>query len=153
VKLADKLAAFQARRLQEDLRLPAERLTEIEVRGSTRQFGLLMFERGIAHSGQTLSTQGLVFMGAHSYMNEGGFLRDGSFVGRYCSIGRRVTIGAGMHSMHGVSTHPALSRGSGPKYTREQLARLAVPPRRERVFTIIGTDVWIGDGAASFTDR
>jgi virginiamycin A acetyltransferase len=147
LKLADKLAAFLAGQLHEDRCLPAERLAEFEVRGPARPFGPMMFERGAAQSGQTLSTQGQVFMGAYSYMNEGGFLRDGSFVGRYCSIGRRVTVGAGMHALYGVSTHPALSRGAGPKYNREQLARLAIAPRRDRRFTIVGNDVWIGDGA------
>jgi hypothetical protein len=37
-------------------------------------------------------------------MNAGGYIRDRVFVGRYCSIGRRVTLGAGMHNMYGVST-------------------------------------------------
>lgn len=145
--LDDKLEAFRAGTLAPDEELPSHRMAEVEARGPARQFGAMMFERGVGQSGQTLSGRGQVFMGAYSYMNEGGFLRDGSFVGRYCSIGRRVTIGAGMHAMHGLSTHPALARGSGPKYNREQLAQLAVPPRRDLRFTVLGNDVWIGDGA------
>ncbi len=147
MRLDDKLEAFRAGTLAPDELLPPSRMAEVEARGPVRQFGALMFERGAAQSGQTLSSRGHVFMGAYSYMNEGGFLRDGSFVGRFCSIGRRVTIGAGMHAMHGLSTHPALARGNGPKYNREQLAQLAVPPRRDLRFTVLGNDVWIGDGA------
>lgn len=145
--LEAKLEAFRAGTLAPDELLPPERLSEVEARGPVKHFGALMFERGVAQSGQTLSSRGQVFMGTYSYMNEGGFLRDGSFVGRYCSIGRRVTLGAGMHAMYGLSTHPALARGAGPKYNREQLAQLAVSPRRDLRFTILGNDVWIGDGA------
>jgi acetyltransferase-like isoleucine patch superfamily enzyme len=106
-----------------------------------------MFERGISQGGQVISMPGKAFMGAYSYMNEGSLLREGTFIGRYCSIGRRVTIGAGMHAMNGVSTHPALGKGAGPKYTPEQFEQLGIPPRRARTETIVGTDVWIGDGA------
>lgn len=145
--LDDKLQAFRAGTLGPDEEVAPDRMADVEARGPVRNFGALMFERGAAQSGQTLSTRGQVFLGAYSYMNEGGFLRDGSFVGRFCSIGRRVTIGAGMHAMHGLSTHPALARGNGPKYNREQLAQLSVPPRRDLRFTVLGNDVWIGDGA------
>lgn len=145
--LDDKLAAFRAGTLVPDEEVTPDRMADVEARGPVRSFGALMFERGAAQSGQTLSTRGQVFLGAYSYMNEGGFLRDGSFVGRFCSIGRRVTIGAGMHAMHGLSTHPALARGNGPKYNRDQLAQLSIPPRRDLRFTVLGNDVWIGDGA------
>lgn len=71
MKLAQKLPAFQAGTLQEDLRLPAERLAELGVRGPARLFGPMVFERGATQSGQAFSTQGRVFTGAYSYMNEG----------------------------------------------------------------------------------
>lgn len=69
------------------------------------------------------------FIGAYSYMNDGGYIRSNVFVGRFCSIGRRVTIGAGSHSYKGVSTHPLLFNST-----------------REFKSTVINNDVWIGDG-------
>lgn len=79
------------------------------------------------------------FIGAQSYMNNGGYLRDHVLIGRYCSIGRRVTIGAGMH---GLSTSPSLARRM--EAPEEGALRLS---QRRPVFTVIESDVWIGDGA------
>lgn len=70
-----------------------------------------------------------VFFGAYSYINDGGYIRSDVFVGRYCSIGRRVTIAAGMHSIDALSTSPILC-----------------PTSYKKNITIIHSDVWIGDG-------
>tara|TARA_E500000081_G_scaffold154834_1_gene193115 strand:+ start:3835 stop:4509 length:675 start_codon:yes stop_codon:yes gene_type:complete len=71
-----------------------------------------------------------IFCGAYSYVNDGGYLRSNVFIGRFCSIGRRVTLAAGGHSHNGVSTHPLLMLSDGAHKTS----------------TIIESDVWIGDG-------
>lgn len=97
------------------------------------------------------------FIGAHSYMNAGGYLRDGVLIGRYCSIGRRVTIAAGAHDMGGLSTSPALARGASlpPRPAPATPGDAATPDvaspgpatKPRRGLTLIRSDVWIGDGA------
>lgn len=99
-------------------------------------------EIGARNQSQLIASNQIgMFIGAYSYINNGGYLRDNVFIGRFCSIGRRVTIGAGMHNMYGLSTHP-LIKGSAhsPFYQPVQ----EVSPRKN--FTIIESDVWIGDG-------
>jgi virginiamycin A acetyltransferase len=67
-----------------------------------------------------------VTVGFRTYANAGGFLRNVS-IGRFCSIGRRVTIGAAKHPTELLSTHPVvIGAGIAPE-------------------TRIGNDVWIGD--------
>lgn len=83
------------------------------------------------------------FIGAHSYVNNGSYLRNHVLIGRYCSIGRRVTIGAGMHAMDGLSTSPALP---GKPRVRPDDPYLRLSQKRP-TFTIVESDVWIGDGA------
>jgi acetyltransferase-like isoleucine patch superfamily enzyme len=83
------------------------------------------------------------FIGAHSYMNDGGYLRNFVMIGRYCSIGRRVTIGAGMHSVDGLSTSPVL-----PGRPRVQPGDPSLRLSQKRpAFTVFESDVWVGDGA------
>lgn len=102
-----------------------------------------LFEEGSGlHSPWILPEDGFAgFLGARSYMNGGGYLRGRVLIGRYASIGRRVTIGAGMHGMEGLSTSPALARRA-PGAGRERPA-----------VTVIGPDVWIGDGAVVLPGR
>lgn len=99
-------------------------------------------EIGARNQSQLIASKNIgMFIGAYSYINNGGYLRDNVFIGRFCSIGRRVTIGAGMHNMYGLSTHPFIKgSASSPFYQTEQDNR----PRKG--FTIIESDVWIGDG-------
>jgi virginiamycin A acetyltransferase len=85
-------------------------------------------------------------IGAYSYINGGGYLRDRVAIGRYCSIGRRVTIAAGNHSIRSLSTSPRIKGGASRPYTAEELARVYSPSPTEP-FTVIESDVWIGDGA------
>lgn len=92
--------------------------------------------------------QAAAFFGLHSYMNDGGYLRGPVFVGRYCSIGRRVSLGAASHPAEGLSTSPATWQESAATYTpaeREELFGATRPVRPED--TLLGHDVWIGDGA------
>lgn len=98
--------------------------------------GSYLFEAGSELNSPWNSTlparSGRNFIGAQSYMNGGGYLRDDVHIGRFCSIGRRVTIGARRHDLDGLSTSPRLP---GLRRTDGQ----------GRV--LIGSDVWIGDGA------
>lgn len=95
------------------------------------------FERGV-NLGKCEILPGVAF-GFQSYMNSG-FVRSAVIVGRYCSIGRNVTLGSGVHDLNALSTSPFFKNNSnGP------ILKLADPVRRIRV--LIGHDVWIGDNA------
>ncbi len=85
------------------------------------------------------------FVGAYSYMNGGGYLRDRVLIGRYCSIGRRVSIGAGAHALAALSTSPKL-RGTPTRNYRLDERLMLHPQRAPRPVTTIHSDVWIGDG-------
>jgi len=135
--LAEKLEFYRARS-----RLSAKVVAAHQLEGIGVERGRYLrnchFECGVSPNSPVIGAAvGEVFWGAYSYMNDGGYVRGPLFVGRYCSIGRRVTIGAGMHSMTGVSTHPMLKFGAARPHLR----------RSTRKFTVIGSDVWIGDGA------
>lgn len=71
--------------------------------------------------------QGRVEVGFRSYATDS-FFRNAS-IGRFCSIGRRVSIGAKKHRTDLLTTHP-IAGGADDE------------PR-----TVIGHDVWIGDNA------
>lgn len=64
-------------------------------------------------------------------------------IGKFCSIASRVTIGAAEHPMDWISTSPVFENvknsGTNVKFAIEKL-----PPVKT---TIIGNDVWIGEGA------
>lgn len=90
--------------------------------------------------------------GRGSYINDG-IMRENTTVGRYCSIGRRVTIGA--------PNHPLDFTTSATGLLAECDIRQGVTPEPDKpAETIIGNDVWIaenviilenlriGDGAA-----
>lgn len=85
------------------------------------------------------------FIGAFSYVNDGGYLRDNVIIGRYCSIGRRVTIGAGTHPMVGLSTSMHVTGGGAPYDAAQQADIMQSAPARKRP-TLIHCDVWLGDG-------
>ena len=72
-------------------------------------------------------------MGAYSYMRSGSRLLNVASIGRYCSIGRNVTLGEAPrnHPIEWVSTSLSVSH------------QYEAP----RIFTEIGNDVWIGNGA------
>ncbi|WP_438971911.1 CatB-related O-acetyltransferase [Methylophaga sp.] len=82
---------------------------------------------------QRQSTSKILELGAYSYVRSDSKLLNISIIGRYCSIGRNVTLGLNPrnHPLDWVSTSTQFSRN----YTR------LVPPSQ------IGHDVWIGDNA------
>jgi len=80
---------------------------------------------------------GTIFIGYSSYINSG-LIRSYVEIGRYCSIGRNVSIGLGNHNINILSTSPFFEYIS-PKDT----IKLAQQEPKRRV--IIGHDVWIGD--------
>jgi virginiamycin A acetyltransferase len=100
MELKDKLEAFKYEKLEcqanSDLKMGRNVLRMASEEGARNQSQLIA-KSPIA-----------MFIGAHSYINNGGYLRDNVFIGRFCSIGRRITIGAGMHNMYGLSTHPKI---------------------------------------------
>lgn len=79
-----------------------------------------------------------VVIGRHSYVNEG-LVHAGTKIGRFCSIGRRVTIGAGSHPMAALTTSPFFMKMRNGTVMRREGKYL--PPVE------IGHDVWIGDNA------
>ncbi|WP_083919386.1 CatB-related O-acetyltransferase [Methylosinus sp. LW4] len=76
------------------------------------------------------------WFGRRSYVNDA-VIREGTRIGRYCSIARRVTIGAQRHPLSWLSTHPFQKEGRFSESGREFL----VSP------TTIGSDVWICENA------
>lgn len=75
-----------------------------------------------------------VRFGAHSYMNSGRVESD-CYIGRYCSIGYNVTIGAGHHNLNLLSTSSWFDSDAAPTVKR------AEPDVKVR----IKNDVWIGN--------
>lgn len=86
------------------------------------------------------------FIGAYSYVNGGGYLRDRVAIGRYCSIGRRVTIAAGNHAIRALSTSPRIKGAPSRPYNAAEVESV-YSPSWAGPFTIVESDVWIGDGA------
>lgn len=74
-------------------------------------------------------------LGRFSYINSG-FIRKGVEIGRFCSLGRSVTIGTGTHDMEALTTSPVIE-------SSRNLVKYADPDRRKTV--VIGHDVWVGD--------
>lgn len=78
-----------------------------------------------------------VRIGRNSFLNEG-VIREHTVIGRYCSMGRKVTIAAPHHPLNYMTTHLGLLAASdqgAPNPDREDGLRE----------THIGNDVWIGD--------
>lgn len=75
-----------------------------------------------------------VEIGEHSYVNCGSNIISGK-IGRYCSIGYNVEIGAFEHPIHFISTSPEIY-----KIVEENYNELKNPP-------VIMNDVWIGSKA------
>lgn len=130
MKVAQKLDLFS----KNSSLLPIEKLSssdlhQLEINSPPSMLQNFVFEYGVSVESPMIGKGG--FIGAYSYINNGGYIRSNCFIGRFCSIGRRVTIAAGTHSYDGVSTHPKLMNKK----------------KKQRKFTVLENDVWIGDGA------
>lgn len=80
---------------------------------------------------------GDVYFGFASYINSG-MIRSNSEVGRYCSLGRGVTVGLANHDSSSITTSPFFELPHAPGSVR-----LASRDPVRRV--VIGNDCWIGD--------
>lgn len=76
-----------------------------------------------------------VKIGRYSYLNAYSRAERNTVIGRYCSIGHHVILGAGEHPTHFLSTSPAIYQNR--KTNRWEVAKQ----------TCIGNDVWIGSNA------
>lgn len=85
---------------------------------------------------------GTCFVGFATYMVSG-LIRSYVEIGRYCSIGRNVSIGLGEHNYNALSTSPYYLDKANIKDINVIKLAFVQPKRR----VIIGNDVWIGDGA------
>lgn len=82
-------------------------------------------------------------LGAYSYVQTNSTICN-TEVGKFCSIARDVNIGLANHPMHMVSTSPVFYDNSQPlpEFLTNQCNFTGTLPR-----TMIGADVWIGQGA------
>lgn len=148
--ISAKLEAFVAGHLYPDRLLSSRSLRDAGI-SPARNLKHLLFEEGVSVDSGTTGPRDKVFFGAHSYMNSGGYLHGDVFIGRYCSIGRRVSISAGAHWMTGLTTSSRLlSRQEDMNCDEEYLAWTGARAPKEYGPTIIENDVWIGDGAIIF---
>lgn len=145
--MSEKIELFKRGDYQFDEQISIAKSRSISVRSTVNLEGIL-FEFGIGLNSPKIPRGTPAFIGAYSYMNDGGYIRGDVFIGRFSSIGRRVTIGAGGHYMTGVSTHPLLSGGKTRNtYSQEEMAYLKICQENPtNGVTMIGCDVWIGDG-------
>ena len=141
----EKLAEFLATGVRDIVPVRPDGLREIGIRRAG-YLGSCFFERAAVMASSVIAPQRSCFIGCHSYMNDGGYMRGDVFIGRYCSIGRRVSIAAAEHPVSGASSHLLFFEGKGRDYDESEKELLGVRPPRAR-HTIIGNDVWIGDGA------
>lgn len=148
MSLENKIESFMTGDLHSQSVLVSEAENQTSPRPKISPF--LMFEDGARMESNTLifSKEEASFIGAHSYMNSGGYIRGRVFIGRFCSIGRRVTIGAGAHSLTGVSSSPVLRSHTVTKrpYTTEEQDHINHRSKLN-VTVLIQSDVWVGDGA------
>ncbi|WP_170956142.1 CatB-related O-acetyltransferase [Cohaesibacter gelatinilyticus] len=81
--------------------------------------------------------------GAYSYAQENTVIVNAE-IGPYCSIASNVSIGLINHPIHMISTNPVFYDNSQllPKFFVSDIKYPVGAPR-----TVIGADVWIGDGA------
>jgi acetyltransferase-like isoleucine patch superfamily enzyme len=82
-------------------------------------------------------------LGAYSYVQSGGVVYNVE-IGKFCSIASNVTIGLGAHPLRMVSTSPVFYDNTQPLpkfFVNDQIFAETLPR------TIIGADVWIGQGA------
>ena len=154
MNFAEKAALFRKSRLTPDQILAEAALAELGV-VRVKFLRNVMFEAGASLGSGSPSATTRALVGSHSYMNDGGYFRGRVIIGRYASIGRRVTIGAGTHLISGLSSSPKLSGGPPEHaYTSEEIDLLGtIRPSLSDLTVDIGHDVWVGDGATIMPGR
>lgn len=144
-----KLGLYAANTLLPDRIGPLQMLEELQVPQSSARFlRNYLFEPAVSLASTAPTLNARVLIGAHSYMNDGGYFRGQLTIGRYCSIGRRVTLGAGAHEVSGLTSSPRLrAKPMEAVYSAEEIAQLGLRATPAARPLHIGHDVWIGDGA------
>jgi acetyltransferase-like isoleucine patch superfamily enzyme len=108
--------------------------------GATADRDCILGEHSVLFRGTRLNGS---VLGAYSYVQAGSAVYN-SDIGSFCSIAEGVTIGLGGHPTFMVSTSPVFYDNTQPLprfFTQDRLFAEASPR------TIIGADVWIGQGA------
>lgn len=87
-------------------------------------------------------------IGAYSYIGRNSQIRY-TQIGRFCSIGSNVTIGAVEHPQDWLSTHIFAFNSYGPFKGDKRFTKIVAPNtyKNNGKSVIINNDVWIGDGA------
>lgn len=87
-------------------------------------------------------------IGAFSYIGRNSQIRS-TKIGRFCSMGNNVTIGAVEHPTNWLSTHIFAFSSYGPFKGNSRFTEIVAPNayKKNRKPVIIHNDVWIGDGA------
>jgi len=84
-------------------------------------------------------------MGGYSNLGVASFISDAE-IGRYCSIGARVSIGGYEHPLTWLGTASyQWGKSAGALVSENAFARLLSMPETEQLRTKVGSDVWIGD--------
>lgn len=107
--------------------------------------GVVLFEENVTISSSLILGGDSILVGSNTYINNLGYVKGKVVIGRYCSIGRRVSIAAGSHLFESVSTSPALYGMPTKAYSDDDLHKIGAR-RTKSGTTYIGHDVWIGDG-------
>jgi acetyltransferase-like isoleucine patch superfamily enzyme len=76
-------------------------------------------------------------IGTRTYINSA-IIRENVIIGRYCSVGRSVTIGSPFHNYNALSTSPFFTINSSINIQK-------YADKNNNYSVIIGNDVWIGD--------
>jgi NDP-sugar pyrophosphorylase family protein len=129
---------------KKDLETKVLSIDQIQLHGVQREYSQNLvncyFEENVSLESMALISSRGSFIGAYSYMNGGGHIRENVFIARYCSIGRRVTIGAGMHYIHGLSNAPIIRKGTARPYNTSEWEALKINKKNKGHLTIIDND-------------
>ncbi len=108
--------------------------------------GDIRFEKPVSVNNAVLT--GRIRLGRFTYFGRGCRVIDAN-IGRYCSIGREVTINLRDHPMTWLSTHPFQYNGTKHFLNYEEYHALKAPFKINKTAlenrVRIGSDVWIGD--------
>jgi len=106
--------------------------------------GKLVFEKCVSINNSTV--KGECFFGAFSYAGNDCEFYNAS-VGRYCSIGKKVNIGPGVHDIAAITSHPFPISGVGALKNFDSYNKIKKQNKYDgnQKRTYVGNDVFIGD--------